>query len=215
MITGFTETLNYRGLSDLGFVRGNFTWEKSRRKANWIKERLDWACANRIWCGLFLQAELRVLEVSRSDHLPIYLQLHKHVYKPKRRHFKFENVWLKDDECQQIVKNGWEDVGNREIMEKITLCGLKLQEWGVGGGVTNEYKGRIKVCLEKLWKLRSKSDANGVGIYNKVRWEFLQLLKKWEIYWKQRSKQFWLKEEDLNTSFFHKYASQRRRTNSV
>lgn len=52
-------------------------------------------------------------------------------------------------------------------------------------------------------------------MYNEVRWEFLQLLEKQEIYWMQRAKQFWLKEGDQNTRFFHKYASQRRKTNMI
>lgn len=107
------------------------------------------------------------MEVSTSDHLPIYLELHKHVYVPKKRRFKFENVWLKEDKCRQIFKHGWEDAGRGEIMEKIVFCGLKLQE--SGGGVNNEYKGKLKTCREKLRKLRSRRDSHGVNCYNVVR----------------------------------------------
>lgn len=52
-------------------------------------------------------------------------------------------------------------------------------------------------------------------MYNEVHWEFLQLLQKQEIYWKQRAKQFWLKVGDQNTQSFHKYASQGRKTNLI
>lgn len=39
-------------------------------------------------------------------------------------------MWLREDECMQIVKNGWDDGANRGIMEKVVTCGVKLQEWG-------------------------------------------------------------------------------------
>lgn len=41
------------------------------------------------------------------------------------------------------------------------------------------------------------------------------MLKKQEIYWKQRSKQFWLQAGDQNTRFFHNFATGRRRNNQV
>lgn len=81
--------------------------------------------------------------------------------------------------------------------------------------MNKEFKEKIRRCREKLRKLRARRDQHGIRTYNAVRWEFLQLLEKQEIYWKQRSKQFWLKEGDQNTRAFHRYASQRRKVNLV
>lgn len=64
-------------------------------------------------------------------------------------------------------------------------------------------------------KYRPKRNNYGVKQYNKARDEFVKLLEKREVYWKQRSKQFWLREGDQNTKFFHKFALGRRKQNQV
>lgn len=65
------------------------------------------------------------------------------------------------------------------------------------------------------FKHYSNRDSDGVKKYDEARWEFLKLLEQQEIYWKQRSKQYWLREGDQNTNFFHKYATGRRRQNQI
>lgn len=67
----------------------------------------------------------------------------------------------------------------------------------------------------KLRRLRSRMDDGGVRQYNEVRWQYLNLLEKQEIYWHQRAKQMWLQCGDQHTKFFHRYASFRKTNNYV
>ncbi|KAL8106747.1 hypothetical protein AgCh_023493 [Apium graveolens] len=52
-------------------------------------------------------------------------------------------------------------------------------------------------------------------MYEEIRWKYLKLLEKQETFWRQRAKQFWLRDGDKNTIFFHKYASTRREHNKI
>lgn len=81
---------------------------------------------NQAWNDMFPQAEIQVLEVATSDHLPLYLQLHIQVFQPKERRFRFENSWLREKDCEIVIKNGWNEASGLEIMDKIKLCGLRL-----------------------------------------------------------------------------------------
>lgn len=188
-----------------------FTWEKSRGRCNWVQERLDRGLASQSWCNLFPQAEIRVMEVATSDHLPLSLHLNKQVYRRKERRFRFENSWLREKDCEIVIKNGWNEAQQLELMAKIKFCGLRLQEWG--GGISSEYKKQGQELRYKLRKLRSRRDSHGINEYNEVRLGYMNLLEKQEDYWKQRAKNFWLREGDCNTRFFHRFASGRRKNN--
>ncbi|XP_074362468.1 uncharacterized protein LOC141702742 [Apium graveolens] len=185
LLDGFCNVVEECSLCDLGFTGSMYTWERFRGTNKWVQERLDRGLVNDEWRRVFPDAELCMLDVSTSDHLPLLLQLHRRVYVPKKRRFKLENLWLREKDCMQIVESSWNEMHHADILFKINKC------------------------------FRSRRDAYGVEKYNRARNEFHELLKRQEIYWQQRSKQFWLKDGDQNTRFFHKYASSRRRNNTV
>lgn len=102
-----------------------YTREKSRGKTNWIQERLDRGFANHGWQGLFPMAEMQVIDVATSDHLILFLQLNKKVYEPKGHRFRFENIWLREKECINVVRNGWEQARELDVTGKIRVCAEK------------------------------------------------------------------------------------------
>ncbi|XP_074369831.1 uncharacterized protein LOC141711338 [Apium graveolens] len=198
LLEGFNQVLLDCGLADLGFVGGKYTWERFRGSAKWVQERLDRGLANKSWNELFPVAEVKVLEISTSDHLMLCISLNRQVYRPREQRFRFENVWIKDSECRNIVQECWNR--DSDIVEKMVRCCAKLEEWG--GGLIKEIRTQMEICHRDLKRYRSRRDHEGVLSYNKARWEFLRLLEKHEIYWKQRAKQFWLREGDKNSRFF-------------
>lgn len=61
---------------------------------------------------------------------------------------------------QHIVKNEWIRAEGLDIEEKISRCGVKLQEWG--GGINKNLKQQLQDCKWRLRRLRSRRDTQGV-----------------------------------------------------
>ena len=69
--------------------------------------------------------------MSSSDHSSLLLHPisgNSGRYKYK---FRFENAWLKDPICIQIIKDSWEGGSNMDLFMKINTCSKSLAEWGV------------------------------------------------------------------------------------
>lgn len=122
-------------------------------------------------------------------------------------------MWIEDRECRNIIHECWNTEGMNDIMDKMIQCCMKIEEWS--GGLLKDMKTKLENCRMDLKRFRSRRDAVGVQRYREVRWEYLNLLEKKEIYWRQRAKQFWLRDGDRNSRFFQKYASVRKEHNSI
>ena len=64
-------------------------------------------------------------------------------------------------------------------------------------------------------KFRGKRDEASLNKFIEAQDRYNELLHSHEVYWKQRSKAFWLRDGDSNSKFFHAMASTRRRTNNL
>ncbi|WOG99649.1 hypothetical protein DCAR_0519003 [Daucus carota subsp. sativus] len=173
LLNGFSETIMECNLIDLGFTGDKFTWERGRGTDKWILERLDRGLETAAWSGLFPHAEIKVYEVSTSDHMPF-------------KCFRFENMWIQEKECRNIVQECWRDEDNSDIMRKMAKCSARLEEWG--GGMIRDLKNKISNYLKDMQRLKSRRDTSGVRMYNEARWNYLRLLEKQEVFWRQRAK---------------------------
>uniref|UniRef100_A0A2N9FP25 Uncharacterized protein n=1 Tax=Fagus sylvatica TaxID=28930 RepID=A0A2N9FP25_FAGSY len=86
-------------------------------------------------------------------------------------------------------------------------------------GKRDKARGILSVIEAKKKKLHQleclpKEDYN-VNEVNMLRREVNGLVAKEEVMWRQNSRVTWLREGDLNTSYFHACASQRMKTNSI
>ncbi|KAL0422180.1 UNVERIFIED_CONTAM: hypothetical protein Slati_3240900 [Sesamum latifolium] len=127
-----------------------------------------------------------------SDHVQLLVVLYFVVqWKPlgSRKCFRFEAAWVQEYACEVIVTTSWSARAGAKLGEKLAAVSARLASWGCLFGL--ETRDRIKMA------------------------ELTKLIHQEEIFWKQRSKDHWLKEGDRNSRFFHAKANHRNRTNSI
>ncbi|XP_058775465.1 uncharacterized protein LOC131649724 [Vicia villosa] len=127
LCTGFREAVSDCNLLDVPLEGHPFTWIKSRGTEHVIEERLDRALVSQDWWDNFPDVKLLNLLASHSDHRPILLQCDPiHRNSAKKYCFRFENVWLKDDELIDVVNRGWNAGTNNEVLHRISNCAAEL-----------------------------------------------------------------------------------------
>ncbi|XP_060961066.1 uncharacterized protein LOC133031553 [Cannabis sativa] len=202
LIEGFQEAIRLCGLRDMEMHGHPLTWEKSRDSPSCIEARLDRALVNNDWLSIFPMAKLTNLEISPSDHSPLFLELTvpTHDYR-----FKFENWWTTHQGYEEIIQSCWDRMEGHNIEEKIEECGRELLQWGKDA--FGSFASRIKSCNRELKRYKSRRDDEGKQFFYDAKKELFAVLNQRETFWKQRSKQLWLKEGDQNSNFLHSKAS--------
>lgn len=127
-------------------------------------------------------------------------------------------MWIESPECFVVIKNAW---GEREVRQpdrsmepKLINCRKHLIKWS---RKTFRYNWvDIQKAKERLWCLsQTKSTAKTQREEDRLKDRITTLLKREEIYWKQRSRVNWLRNDNRNSTFFQVTTSARRRRNNI
>uniref|UniRef100_A0A803PR19 Reverse transcriptase domain-containing protein n=1 Tax=Cannabis sativa TaxID=3483 RepID=A0A803PR19_CANSA len=213
LIDGFNQTLSDCRLIDLDIVGYPFTWERGRGTPNLIEVRLDRALVSHSWTNFFTTAQLFNLELTASDHCPILLQpTVQHVFVPAHQ-FRFENALLHEPLCFQVVKKVWEAHTDCNILERLRICGENLAVWG--RDYTGNFKQRISKCKAEIKRWKRGRDTESIKKYDDAQKLLSEIMNQREVFWRQRSKQLWLREGDQNSKFFHAKATSRKKNNAI
>ena len=97
-------------------------------------------------------------------------------------------------------------------MEHISSCRKALSEWRRQHNVNSARL--VEVLKEKVEGLYADDNATAEEIAAALK-ELSDALKAEEMFWKQKTRVFWLREGDKNTKFFHALTKQRRARNKI
>ncbi|KAM2699391.1 hypothetical protein EV1_038275 [Malus domestica] len=144
---GFREAVHACQLIDMGFVVNSYTWTDNREHE--VRCRLDRVFVSQPWLNLFPASWGCHLNPSKSDHLPIWVEIRCSTASPSRKgrkRFRFEKMWLKEESCEGIISLAWNKlVSGFQVCEKIRFTRCALLAW------QREVFGFTKAKIAKVW----------------------------------------------------------------
>ncbi|PRQ56718.1 putative RNA-directed DNA polymerase [Rosa chinensis] len=220
LMNDMKEALVFCELDDIQFVGPRFTW-RGIRGGEEVRVRLDRFTCSLPWRDLFPASRVRHLDPSTSDHVPILLEVRiqkKRRKKRKKKRFKFEECWLLDETCKEVVKSSWESVSGvgptQLLWNRMQSTRAALESWSEKSfGCIRKEIAKIRNQLSVFYdsSLSAPLEEDRVALQLKLN----DLLHQEQVFWRQRAKVFWLKDGDLNTKFFHQRVKNRKKKNTL
>lgn len=199
----------------------HFTWANERHGRRYTERRLDRALCNNQMLDICSSISVSTLTKQRSDHYPILLDMQMNEdHHPHQ--FKFFKMWTLHADCRNVVEACWNvrQVGCAMFVLSQKLKSLKsaLKSWNkdVFGNVHE----LVRDAEAQLHLIQNQIDTSGHSDTLLEQQKIAQLnldnaLAKEECFWKEKANVKWHVEGDRNTSFFHRTAKIKAKTNKI
>ncbi|KAL5554664.1 hypothetical protein UlMin_042065 [Ulmus minor] len=174
------------------------------------------------WLDLFPNSLIHHLSSWGSDHRPLLVELLRadelstfgKIW--KRGRFHFEEAWVDEVDCSNIIKDHWNSnptVNLDRVVGKLRLCATDLERWNLDSfRILKMQVRKAKAAFDRIDKNLSSHNWKE---HQRLEKALDALRYKEERYWRQRSKDTWLKYGDKNSKFFHQKASARKSKNFI
>ena len=86
--------------------------------------------ASQEWCSEFPSTRVHPVDNTISDHKLLWNEQADLEFRQRKKLFRFEEMWLADKECGEVVEGVWqarmEGTENTKVLRKIETCGKEL-----------------------------------------------------------------------------------------
>nr|GMD62550.1 uncharacterized protein LOC109162272 [Ipomoea batatas] len=83
-----------------------------------------------------------------SDHLPLILVPRVIQRFGRRKRFLFDNMWLREDRCREIITQSWGRTVGHDTLFRIESCAEDIWRWG--RGYNKDFQRKIENCKARL-----------------------------------------------------------------
>ncbi|CAK8534112.1 unnamed protein product [Lathyrus sativus] len=118
------------------------------------------------------------------------------------------NCWLKEEDIEDVVQNGWKHGESHNVMQRIGSCTEELENWNRVR--YSRKKDELKRHKEIVERYRRNHDLESMSRFLEAQKEYNKMFVGEDTYWKQRDKMHWLQVDDLNMKLFHLTAMTRK-----
>lgn len=99
------------------------------------------------WFTKFSATRVHHIDSTTSDHKMLWIDLSDLDFQPKKKVFKFKEMWLADKGCGETIEGVWQasygGAENLKVIRKLENCGKELTRW------IWDYFGNVQKVLEK------------------------------------------------------------------
>lgn len=145
LINGFRKVISNSGLIEFPTRGYPFTWEHGRDSDGLVESRLDHVFTDAQWHNSFSNSIIEVLGFSSSDHLPLFLAIKYFVDRRHAHRFRFENTWLCEPSCRNLISDIWQQFAIMDVGDKLVAYSNALKSWGANLKIL--HKAEMEECL--------------------------------------------------------------------
>ncbi|KAF3567732.1 hypothetical protein DY000_02018584 [Brassica cretica] len=215
------DSLLQTGLFDLRYYGASHSWKNNQPDMP-IAKKLDKQLLNNLAISSFPHVVATFLPPSISDHAPCLLDLAYQLPKAGTQPFKFQNYLTKHPNFTQLVMDAWTQAGN-SCCSLADLC-WKLKSIKTDLKLLNKNNfSKIQERVSETHRLLEIVQVQALHTPTtqlfqeerdlNERWLFLRQIE--ECFFLQKSRINWLREGDLNTTYFHRICQVRASYNAI
>ncbi|KAL5554917.1 hypothetical protein UlMin_037153 [Ulmus minor] len=196
----FSHALANCNLHDLGYKGPQFTWNNKSVGTKNTQERLDRMVAQAEWKYMFPNYQVYHLDFLYSDHQPLHLTLNHKPTRNRLRGFRFESFWLKEEDFRETLLSSWPSTHLQDPLAGLSSCLLSCsstlihKSWNTKkfGNTQNAIKQQQSVIkqqqsvINQLYSMTATPDI--MDQLNKAKTTLECLLKREDLFWKQRAR---------------------------